>query len=232
MLYQLEYILLDSRRPCRRAVQPPPLEKGLHSICVSRCIKRRKSSYGKHHELFARPSTIDFHVWNFFSTFAGPIATIIASGAALVVTWRFGTMQADLARTQANTAKSKCELRIQKNIAAARLNFDLYEKRYAVFDAARRLLIKVVQHDNVESTEVIKFNIETADAVFLFNKDIDEYLESLRNKILRLRVLDEAGDEQKRNHLIDLESNLHIALSNELPTMVEKFKPYLRLGNV
>lgn len=149
-------------------------------------------------------------------------------------------MQADLARTHANTAKEQVRIaETQKNIAAAKLNFDLYEKRFSVFDAARRLLIKVVQDDHVESSEVIKFNIETADAVFLFNKDIDDYLNTLRKKILRLRVLrtqekaaDEAGDEQKRNHLIDLESNLHIALSNELPTMVEKFKPYLRLGNV
>jgi hypothetical protein len=106
-------------------------------------------------------------VWNFFATFAGPIATIIASVAALFVTWRFGTMQADVARAQAKTAEEQVRIaETQKNIAAARLNFDLHEKPYAVFDAARRLLIQVVQHDHVEPGDVIKFNIETGDAVF------------------------------------------------------------------
>jgi hypothetical protein len=74
---------------------------------------------------------------------------------------------------------------------------------------------------------------------FLFDKEIQDYLESLRRNIVRLRMLqtqekaaDEAGDEEKRQHLVDLAANVHLALSNELPTMIEKFKHYLRLGNI
>jgi hypothetical protein len=179
-------------------------------------------------------------VWNFFATFAGPIATVIASTAAFFVAWRFGAIQAEIARGQAQTAKG--QLRIadgQGYIATARFNLDLYEKRYAIFDAARRLLLEVVQHDHVKPTQVIKFNVETADAEFLFDKDVGNYLDALRNKILRLRVLkaqekaaDEAGDEEKRIRLVDLESDQHIDLSNELPALIEKFKPYLKFGNL
>lgn len=127
----------------------------------------------------------------------------------------------------------------QARVAEARLNFDLFEKRFAVFDAARRLLVDVVQSDHVDVARVMKFNVETADAVFLFEQNVVVYLDKLREKILRLRRLQvqedaahEYGQEEKRQRLVDLSADQHIELSNELPVMIEQFKPYLKLGNI
>ena len=166
--------------------------------------------------------------------FAGPSATIIAAAAAAaIITLVFNSRQLKVAKDQIRIADA------QKSIAAARLDFDLYEKKFAVFEAARRLLISVVQHDHVDPKEVITFKIETGEAVFLFNQDITSYLQGLQDKVLRLRSLkaqekaaDEYGEEEKRQRLVDLESEQHQVLNNELALIIEKFKPYLKFNSV
>jgi hypothetical protein len=166
-------------------------------------------------------------------TFAGPLATIVAAAAAARITYIFNSRQLQVAKDQAVTADA------QRKIAAARLNFDLYAKRYVVFDSARRLLLDVVQSDHVDAKKVINFNIETADAPFLFEQDVVNYLDELRNKIRRLKTLkaqenaaDEAEEEEKRQRLVDLTADQHQDLNRELENLVEKFKPYLKLGNI
>jgi hypothetical protein len=166
-------------------------------------------------------------------TFAGPVATIIAAAVAAVITFVFNSRQLKIAKDQAATADA------QRKIAAARLNFDLYEKRYAVFEAARRLLQDVVQQDYIDAKDVIKFNIETADAPFLFEQDIVNYLDKLRNKLLRFKRLrtqekaaDEGDEEEKRQRLVGLVADQHQELNTELEIIIEKFKPYLKLGNI
>jgi hypothetical protein len=164
---------------------------------------------------------------------AGPIATMIAATAATWITWVFNSRQLMIAEKQVSIADG------QKRIAAGRLNFDLYKQRYAVFEAARRFLAEVVAHDHVDAAKVLKFNIETADGVFLFDDDIVDYLDTLREKVLRLRVVkvrakaaEEGDDEEKRIRLVDLEADMAIELSKLLTEMAEKFKPYLKLGKV
>ncbi len=179
-------------------------------------------------------------MWNFFATFAGPIATIVASFAALFVTWRFGTIQAGVAREQAKIAQGQMRIADeQKYIARARFKLDFYEKRYSVFEAARSLLIQAVQHDHVDAEQVITFRMKTADAVFLFDDDVPTYLAGLLNKTLRFRALkaqekaaDEYNEEEKRQRLVDLGSEQHQLLNDELAVITDKFLPYLKFGNL
>jgi hypothetical protein len=77
--------------------------------------------------------------------FAGPVATIIAAGTAAVITFVFNSWQLEIAKQQAATADA------QRKIAAARLNFDLFAKRFLVFKAARELWVDVVQNADVNS---------------------------------------------------------------------------------
>jgi len=166
-------------------------------------------------------------------TFAGPGATIVAATAATIITWVFNSRQLKIARSQLLIAES------QKKIAAAKHNFDLYEKRFAVFEGARRLLIKVVQNGDVDAEQVITFKIETVEAVFLFDQDIMKYLQGLLDKVLSLKRLrarekaaDEYGEEEKRQKLVDLVADQHKELDSELAVIIDKFKPYLKLGNI
>ena len=58
-------------------------------------------------------------------TLAGPAATIIASAAAVFVTYRIGRGQQKIAEKQAATALDQ-------------LRYNLFEKRYAIYEAARK----------------------------------------------------------------------------------------------
>jgi hypothetical protein len=62
---------------------------------------------------------------------SGPAATIIAAAAAVFVTWRLGKGQLRIAKQQAATAHQQAEL------AAIRLQHDLFDRRFTVYDATR-----------------------------------------------------------------------------------------------
>jgi acyl transferase domain-containing protein len=123
----------------------------------------------------------------------------------------------------------------QARIAAARLDFDLFEKRYAVFEGARDFLIKGLQSQEFETTEIIRFNVSTADAVFLFDEQVVDYLNRLRERVVRLKTLNDriktVKNEKIRNASIDSAEKMTLELGQEMPVMIENFRPYMRLGN-
>jgi hypothetical protein len=71
-------------------------------------------------------------------TFAGPLATVIASVTAGGVAVWFGRVQADIARRQAATAAA------QKDIAYDKLKHDLFDKRYEIYQAAKAVIEAVI----------------------------------------------------------------------------------------
>lgn len=97
----------------------------------------------------------------------------------------------------------------------------------------------MVQNGDVDAEQVITFKIETVEAVFLFDQDIMKYLQGLLDKVLSLKRLrarekaaDEYGEEEKRQKLVDLVADQHKELDSELAVIIDKFKPYLKLGNI
>ena len=72
---------------------------------------------------------------------AGPVATIIASFTAVGVTFYFGRRQVQIAASQAATAAAQKEIaKSQRDIAYDRLKYDLFEKRYEIYLAAKKLI--------------------------------------------------------------------------------------------
>jgi hypothetical protein len=55
------------------------------------------------------------------------------------------------------------------DIAEEKLRHDLFEKRYRVFDAARKLLCEVTVHRSASDEDLRAFTIGIGDAVFLVN---------------------------------------------------------------
>jgi hypothetical protein len=160
-----------------------------------------------------------------FLKVTGTIAPIVASIAAIWVTCSFNSRQLKVAEAQAATADA------QRKIAAARLNFDLFEKRYAVFEATRALWVDVVQNGDVNSPLLNRFLFEIADAEFLFESEVPLYLDAFRRRIIKLRRLHkkaETNDEKSG----ELEDEQMTELSDELPTLIATFKRYLKLGNI
>jgi len=85
----------------------------------------------------------------FFKDFAGPIATIVAALAAVIVTVIFGLRQAATADAQ-------------KEIALDKLKQDVFERRYKVYATARLLLKEVLhQHDfeKIDHNKILEFRM-------------------------------------------------------------------------
>ncbi len=87
-------------------------------------------------------------IWEFATTFAGPIATVVASVTAVGVTAYFGRKQLQIAASQATTAASQAATaatqkeiaKSQRDIAYDRLKYDLFQKRYEIYLAAKTLI--------------------------------------------------------------------------------------------
>jgi len=73
----------------------------------------------------------------------------------------------------------------QVRIATAKLNLDLYDRRVKVFEAARTVLILWVTKRGPDTRSDEYFLLGVADAIFLFDKLIDDYLQEF-GKMLRV----------------------------------------------
>lgn len=75
----------------------------------------------------------------------------------------------------------------QMVIARAKLQHDLYERRYAVFDAVRTFLDEVIRSRVVSSETFQTFVLKTGDAEFLFDDELAAYLKEVREHALKAR---------------------------------------------
>lgn len=125
----------------------------------------------------------------------------------------------------------------QVRIATAKLNLELYDRRFKVFEAARNLVSQVMREAHVGLGNISAFNLGVADATFLFDSDVEGYLTALRKKAIALHTKGEQlrGMEEpseRRNALVDQIADLEMDFSIEYERMVQVFKPYLKLGNI
>jgi hypothetical protein len=163
-------------------------------------------------------------LYQIFKDFSGPIATIIAAFAAVSVTAYFAWHQKTVATEQADIAREK-------------LRHDLYERRYRVFDAARKLLCEVAIHRRASEDNLRAFVIDTGDAVFLFNDDLSNYLVEIRDRAQKLQSLSDllnipdllpVGDQ--RTETVNESTQLCEWLVDQPQGgLVDKFKPFLKL---
>jgi hypothetical protein len=122
----------------------------------------------------------------------------------------------------------------QKRIAHVRLQHDLYDRRAKVFDAARKFLATSVREGDVAIRDYFEFLSGTSEAVFLFRNDVIDYLDSLRDRIMRLRSVSRrlsrnTEPQESQSKLAEEEEKLIIEISLDFEIMIQKFKPYMRL---
>jgi hypothetical protein len=125
----------------------------------------------------------------------------------------------------------------QARIAAAKLNLDLYDKRFKVFEAGRHFLGQFLVHGTIRLQEITELSVGTADAVFLFGDEVVEYLDGLRKTGVSLngkntRLRNMGDNDPERNAVVDQIAALETQLSVEVPRITSLFKPYLKLGNI
>jgi hypothetical protein len=125
----------------------------------------------------------------------------------------------------------------QVRIAAAKLNLDLYDRRFKVFDAARHFVGEFLVEGTVGVKGIAELGVGTADAVFLFDAEIVKFLDALRKtgisingKMTRLKGMDDA--DSQRGNVVDQLAILETEMTAQVDRLTEVFKPYLKLGNI
>jgi hypothetical protein len=118
-------------------------------------------------------------------------------------------------------------------LAKRRWRLDLYDKRYPVFLATMQYLSSIVQNASVSNDDLMKFLRNSKDKEFLFGKDVQEYLEELYKKGVRLNYLVKKLEPEpvgeKRRKLVDEEMDLVEWFSKQFKESEKHFGRYLKI---
>lgn len=122
----------------------------------------------------------------------------------------------------------------QWRTAQNKLKLDLFEKRFAVYDAARRLLASVLTSGKVRDEEMFKCFVATREAKWLLSDQVAHYLDKvLRHRLLELQALDAelegvpVGPDRSAN--VKKQTEIKNWLGLQFDALDENFAPYLRL---
>jgi hypothetical protein len=113
--------------------------------------------------------------------FAGPVATIVAASAAVFVTWRLGRAQHRVAADQAKIAQ------LQADLATVRLQHDLFDRRYEIYEIVFMFIIEIIQRSDMSEEGMRKFVRGMTKAPFLFDQKMTDYFEDLRRQAVYLQ---------------------------------------------
>jgi hypothetical protein len=122
----------------------------------------------------------------------------------------------------------------QWRTAQKKLKLDLFEKRFAVYDAARTFIASVMTSGKAKDEEMYEFLSGTREAKWLLNDDIATYFdEQIWKKAVELQTLDlvlegvPVGDERTRN--VQQQGEIKKWLISQYKVLDEKFSPFLKL---
>jgi type II secretory pathway pseudopilin PulG len=124
-------------------------------------------------------SSVDWY--SVLKDFAGPVATVIAAVAATGVTGVFAWQQSNTGKQQANTAAQQAAQ--QAKTAIDQLRFNLFEKRYAIYQDIENFLRTLI--NDADKPEFRAFDVAPRyrvidEAKFFFSPATCEWLEAVR----------------------------------------------------
>jgi hypothetical protein len=123
--------------------------------------------------------------------------------------------------------------RQQMWIARTKLTHDLYDRRFKIFDAARKLMEEVVVLGDASEQSIQQYFLGVADATFILNADLVAHLKMVGEEASRIHVL-----KASLEHITDpyMKSDVQRKCDEQVERMreqlgvtVEKFRPFLRL---
>ncbi|MHC2581344.1 hypothetical protein ACVI1J_006496 [Bradyrhizobium diazoefficiens] len=168
----------------------------------------------------------------FFKTFAGPMATVIASVTAGVVVIWFGTVQAGIARSQAATSAAQKDIaNAQLKIAFDKLKHDLFDKRYEIYLAAKGVIEAIFNHSPVNDADpaLKKLRLKLDEARFFFPPDTLAFCENIEKLVYEVLVASRAAsgyseDRPERHELRDQQAKGEIQLARIYEELAKRFE--------
>ncbi len=144
---------------------------------------------------------------------AGPLATVLAALVVTCVTivfqWR------------------------QWIIAKEKLRHDLYDRRFAIYMAFHKLLVAIVEKQDVDA-ELREANAARAQSLFLLDEELGRFLEELGNEAFRINTNTKLYSDpsfvptERAARLAQLASD-RLHLCNRIGEMAKQFLRFLQL---
>jgi hypothetical protein len=118
-----------------------------------------------------------------------------------------------------------------------RLRHDLYERRLRVYKAVQAYLVYILREAKVDIPQAVQMYADASEAAFLFDKDVQKYIDLLYKKGIQLRSFRQqlyrpdgsvglpVGTE--RSHVADQEANLLKWFGDQLEESKELFRKHM-----
>ncbi len=128
----------------------------------------------------------------------------------------------------------------QYKISKNQLKLDLYNKRFELFECIRDLFIEIEREaQNKDGDKYYNFVIKVDNSKFLFEQDIIDYTQEIKNKINRLKLINFKLDKERipvgeeRTTLAYENSEILGWFFAELHgNLHKKFNNYLNINNI
>jgi hypothetical protein len=120
----------------------------------------------------------------------------------------------------------------QFRLGREKFKLDLFDKRFSVFAATRKLLSIILTEANVTLEQLFEYRAAVAEATFLFDSDVTDYLDEIDKQAFRFRSTNEqirvAPPVKNRDKFVNENHDLLVWLTDQLPMLKVKFSPYLK----
>jgi hypothetical protein len=117
---------------------------------------------------------------------------------------------------------------------AHKLKLDLFERRYRIYEEARKLLNVVYPSMTVALSDIAAFNASVVEAKFLFGADIQAYIKEISDQARTLEILNSEMREalapvpgRDRIKIVEERRPIMEWLGAQFDASGEKFKKYL-----
>lgn len=120
----------------------------------------------------------------------------------------------------------------QWQTARNKLRLDLFDRRFAVYDAARSFLGSIATSGKVKEDALTKYLLGTREARWLLNKDIEEFLRAIYVDAVHHQATDEelnSANPGDREKLARIKAAQRKALLAKMDGLDDKFSEFLSL---
>jgi hypothetical protein len=122
----------------------------------------------------------------------------------------------------------------QMVVARVRLQHDLFDRRYAVYQAVLSFVVSIIQTAKPSPADFNDLSLKTSAALFFFDEDTADYINEMRQRAAKLLGAKESlgapnqTDEERERHLQISHENLSW-FSVQIPRLSQKFKCSMKI---
>lgn len=120
----------------------------------------------------------------------------------------------------------------QLHVNREKLKLDLFEKRFVIFVATKEFLANIAREAKVDLRMILAFKVSVAEADFLFDSDITEYLDDIARHAAKLdtalRKLEVLPLGSERDDYAEKEAEEQLWLTEQLGVLNDRFARYMK----